>query len=136
MTLTRLRNLLREITPTPWKFDCGNGEIESEHAKHLRSVICVRADLSARMQHYRDYGLGTEPLPPYVDADLMAIVAVMNCAEELLACAKIVQDLTGYVHGEDCYYEDWQEDGEPVCECGLLEAEQAIAALNTKMEKL
>ena len=63
------------------------------------------------------------------DESVYATTALSSCADELLACVKILNDMTGCVHGEDCNYEEDEK-----CECGLLEAQEAIAALSAKLE--
>lgn len=75
--LKKLRELAEAATPGPWRFDYGNGAIESENKEHYRITVAVIDNLSERHFHCEQFGLGWNPpyFPRHPDLDMEFIEA-------------------------------------------------------------
>lgn len=75
--LKNLRELAEKATPGPWRFDYGNGAIESENKEHYRITVAVIDNLSERHFHCEQFGLGWNPpyFPRHPDLDMEFIEA-------------------------------------------------------------
>lgn len=61
--LLSIKARLSNATPGPWRYDSGNGEVESSHPGHYRIAVCHRDDLLERKEHCENMMLGYNP--PY-----------------------------------------------------------------------
>lgn len=65
-------------TPGPYKYDSGNGDIESVHPDHSRSTLCKRAYISDRVAHYETRFVYDLKEIPYPGDDMKLIEAALN----------------------------------------------------------
>lgn len=125
--LSGLRQLLNTATPRPWTVsdegheDDGDFAIVGEHGRGWCDYIAENVN--------QGYG-----------ADARLIVALANCADELLAVAEAAENLAADIgHLHDCQYrtaaKGWKPGEPPVieCVCGLDAFEAALAALGGRL---
>lgn len=75
-----MKEVIVQATPGPYKYDCGNGDIESEHDDHWRCSVIDRPDLTDRHNHYESFNLKIKPpeSPKHPDSDMEYAALAMN----------------------------------------------------------
>lgn len=71
------------FTPGPYRYDSGNGAIESQHEDFYRAIVCSRQDLLERAEDYKDMNIDPKLMPDPAD-DMEFIVEAMNYYWKLL----------------------------------------------------
>ncbi len=96
-------------TPGPYKYDCGNGEVESEHNDHYRCAIAHRDD--NRFYHYEQFELPLFPKDPHCDMEFIAAAY----PERVAALCESVRILRSAL--EEMYFPKDESDGRTTCYC-------------------
>ena len=95
ITLEQLEQIYSAATPGPYKYDCGNGDVESEHNDYRRVTICERADLRLRHNDYEDRNLDKSiMMSPDSDMEWIAegLTALPTLIKELKAARAFIDN--------------------------------------------
>ncbi len=78
------------------------------------------------------YKYHVDPVDMENEADAIAINAIGNVIDELLACVDVLR-ASNVGHHEECMQDRYDEEPK-ICECGYIERRDAITALDRKLE--
>lgn len=88
--LDKLEELEAVATPAPWKYDCGNNEIEHEES---RFGICCFSNWSEALSDYKNWTGGRPEFPHFHRDNAEYIAAIRNAAPALLRVARAAESL-------------------------------------------
>ncbi len=97
MKVMKLDKLEKAATPGPWKWDCGNNEIESRHKTHFRTPICIPSDMHDRKTSMGCYWEGEDYCPIDYADDMELIVGMRNNFIKMLAVVKAASEMRVFI---------------------------------------